>query len=67
MAFSLKVKLEDQPQWINALGDFYTSSSERVDALVMSKLRPLLHYARRDIDNYRTSEEICHPRSILPF
>ena len=25
--FSLKVKLEDQPQWINALGDFIQSSS----------------------------------------
>ncbi|HDE3085669.1 TPA: poly(ribitol-phosphate) beta-N-acetylglucosaminyltransferase [Staphylococcus aureus] len=56
--FSLKVKLEDQPQWINALGDFIQAVPERVDALVMSKLRPLLHYARaKDIDNYRTVEE----------
>lgn len=55
--FSLKVKLEDQPQWINALGDFIQAVPERVDALVMSKLRPLLHYARaKDIDNYRTVE-----------
>lgn len=51
--FSLK-----QPQWINALGDFIQAVPERVDALVMSKLRPLLHYARaKDIDNYRTVEE----------
>ncbi|HGZ9805655.1 TPA: poly(ribitol-phosphate) beta-N-acetylglucosaminyltransferase [Staphylococcus aureus] len=56
--FSLKVKLEDQPQWINALGDFIQAVPERVDALVMSKLRPLLLYARaKDIDNYRTVEE----------
>ncbi|HCY1045097.1 TPA: poly(ribitol-phosphate) beta-N-acetylglucosaminyltransferase [Staphylococcus aureus] len=56
--FSLKVKLEDQPQWINALGDFIQAVPERVDALVMSKLRPLLHYTRaKDIDNYRTVEE----------
>ncbi|KMR49828.1 poly(ribitol-phosphate) beta-N-acetylglucosaminyltransferase [Staphylococcus aureus] len=56
--FSLKVKLEDQPQWINALGDFIQAVPERVDALVMSKLRLLLHYARaKDIDNYRTVEE----------
>ncbi|HBC4799905.1 TPA: poly(ribitol-phosphate) beta-N-acetylglucosaminyltransferase [Staphylococcus aureus] len=56
--FSLKVKLEDQPQWINALGDFIQAVPERVDALVMSKLRPLLHCARaKDIDNYRTVEE----------
>lgn len=56
--FSLKVKLEEQPQWINALGDFIQAVPERVDALVMSKLRPLLHYARaKDIDNYRTVEE----------
>ncbi|MDT1914587.1 poly(ribitol-phosphate) beta-N-acetylglucosaminyltransferase [Staphylococcus aureus] len=56
--FSLKVKLEDQPQWINALGDFIQAVPERVDALVMSKLRPSLHYARaKDIDNYRTVEE----------
>lgn len=56
--FSLKVKLEDQPQWINALGDFIQAVPERVDALVMSKLRPLLHYVRaKDIDNYRTVEE----------
>lgn len=56
--FSLKVKLEDQPQWINALGDFIQAVPERVDALVMSKLRSLLHYARaKDIDNYRTVEE----------
>lgn len=56
--FSLKVKLEDQPQWINALGDFIQAVPERVDALAMSKLRPLLHYARaKDIDNYRTVEE----------
>lgn len=56
--FSLKVKLEDQPQWINALGDFIQAVPERVDALVMSKLRPFLHYARaKDIDNYRTVEE----------
>lgn len=56
--FSLKVKLEDQPQWINALGDFIQAVPERVDTLVMSKLRPLLHYARaKDIDNYRTVEE----------
>ncbi|HBC4098892.1 TPA: poly(ribitol-phosphate) beta-N-acetylglucosaminyltransferase [Staphylococcus aureus] len=56
--FSLKVKLEDQPQWINALGDFIQAVPERVDALVMSKLRPLLHYAgAKDIDNYRTVEE----------
>ncbi|HHX1959603.1 TPA: poly(ribitol-phosphate) beta-N-acetylglucosaminyltransferase [Staphylococcus aureus] len=56
--FSLKVKLEDQPQWINALGDFIQAVPERVYALVMSKLRPLLHYARaKDIDNYRTVEE----------
>lgn len=56
--FSLKVKLEDQPQWINALGDFIQAVPERVDALVMSKFRPLLHYARaKDIDNYRTVEE----------
>ncbi|HDG2601979.1 TPA: poly(ribitol-phosphate) beta-N-acetylglucosaminyltransferase [Staphylococcus aureus] len=56
--FSLKVKLEDQPQWLNALGDFIQAVPERVDALVMSKLRPLLHYARaKDIDNYRTVEE----------
>ncbi|HCV0918155.1 TPA: poly(ribitol-phosphate) beta-N-acetylglucosaminyltransferase [Staphylococcus aureus] len=56
--FSLKVKLEDQPQWINALGDFIQAVPERVDALVMSKLRPLLNYARaKDIDNYRTVEE----------
>ncbi|HDP4617012.1 TPA: poly(ribitol-phosphate) beta-N-acetylglucosaminyltransferase [Staphylococcus aureus] len=56
--FSLKVKLEDQPQWINALGDFIQAVPERVDALVMSKLRPLLHYERaKDIDNYRTVEE----------
>lgn len=56
--FSLKVKLEDQPQWINALGDFIQAVPERVDALVKSKLRPLLHYARaKDIDNYRTVEE----------
>lgn len=54
--FSLKVKLEEQPQWINALGDFIQAVPERVDALVMSKLRPLLHYARA-IDNYRTVEE----------
>lgn len=57
-SFSLKVKLEDQPQWINALGDFIQAVPERVDALVLSKLRPLLHYARaKDIDNYRTVEE----------
>ncbi|MBH4748512.1 poly(ribitol-phosphate) beta-N-acetylglucosaminyltransferase [Staphylococcus aureus] len=56
--FSLKVKLEEQPQWINALGDFIQAVPERVDVLVMSKLRPLLHYARaKDIDNYRTVEE----------
>ncbi|QCX43429.1 poly(ribitol-phosphate) beta-N-acetylglucosaminyltransferase [Staphylococcus aureus] len=56
--FSLKVKLEEQPQWINALGDFIQAVPERVDALVMSKLRPLLHYTRaKDIDNYRTVEE----------
>ncbi|WRN61255.1 poly(ribitol-phosphate) beta-N-acetylglucosaminyltransferase [Staphylococcus aureus] len=56
--FSLKVKVEDQPQWINALGDFIQAVPVRVDALVMSKLRPLLHYARaKDIDNYRTVEE----------
>ncbi|SCT96615.1 glycosyl transferase family protein [Staphylococcus aureus] len=56
--FSLKVKLEEQPQWINALGDFIQAVPERVDGLVMSKLRPLLHYARaKDIDNYRTVEE----------
>ncbi|HEI7352804.1 TPA: poly(ribitol-phosphate) beta-N-acetylglucosaminyltransferase [Staphylococcus aureus] len=56
-SFSLKVKLEDQPQWINALGDFIQVVPERVDALVLSKLRPLLHYARaKDIDNYRTVE-----------
>lgn len=56
--FSLKVKLEEQPQWINALGNFIQAVPERVDALVMSKLRPLLHYARaKDIDNYRTVEE----------
>lgn len=56
--FSLKVKLEDQPQWLNALGDFIQAVPERVDALVMSKLRPLLHYVRaKDIDNYRTVEE----------
>ncbi|HDB3547229.1 TPA: poly(ribitol-phosphate) beta-N-acetylglucosaminyltransferase [Staphylococcus aureus] len=56
--FSLKVKLEEQPQWINALGDFIQAVPERVDPLVMSKLRPLLHYARaKDIDNYRTVEE----------
>lgn len=56
--FSLKVKLEEQPQWINALGDFIQAVPERVDALVMGKLRPLLHYARaKDIDNYRTVEE----------
>ncbi|HDB3348087.1 TPA: poly(ribitol-phosphate) beta-N-acetylglucosaminyltransferase [Staphylococcus aureus] len=56
--FSLKVKLEEQPQWINALGDFIQAVPERVDHLVMSKLRPLLHYARaKDIDNYRTVEE----------
>ncbi|HCU9147861.1 TPA: poly(ribitol-phosphate) beta-N-acetylglucosaminyltransferase [Staphylococcus aureus] len=56
--FSLKVKLEDQPQWLNALGDFIQAVPERVDALVMSKLRSLLHYARaKDIDNYRTVEE----------
>ncbi|WP_338442940.1 poly(ribitol-phosphate) beta-N-acetylglucosaminyltransferase [Staphylococcus aureus] len=56
--FSLKVKLEDQPQWLNALGDFIQAVPERVDALVMSKLRPLLHCARaKDIDNYRTVEE----------
>ncbi|HGZ4541091.1 TPA: poly(ribitol-phosphate) beta-N-acetylglucosaminyltransferase [Staphylococcus aureus] len=56
--FSLKVKLEEQPQWINALGDFIQAVPERVDALVTSKLRPLLHYARaKDIDNYRTVEE----------
>lgn len=56
--FSLKVKLEEQPQWINALGDFIQAVPERVDALAMSKLRPLLHYARaKDIDNYRTVEE----------
>lgn len=56
--FSLKVKLEEQPQWINALGDFIQAVPERVDTLVMSKLRPLLHYARaKDIDNYRTVEE----------
>ncbi|MEN0440050.1 poly(ribitol-phosphate) beta-N-acetylglucosaminyltransferase [Staphylococcus aureus] len=56
--FSLKVKLEDQPQWLNALGDFIQAVPERVDALVMSKLRLLLHYARaKDIDNYRTVEE----------
>ncbi|HDB3248966.1 TPA: poly(ribitol-phosphate) beta-N-acetylglucosaminyltransferase [Staphylococcus aureus] len=56
--FSLKVKLEEQPQWINALGDFIQAVPERVDALVMSKLRPLLYYARaKDIDNYRTVEE----------
>ncbi|HDB6631859.1 TPA: poly(ribitol-phosphate) beta-N-acetylglucosaminyltransferase [Staphylococcus aureus] len=56
--FSLKVKLEEQPQWINALGDFIQAVPERVDALVMSKLRSLLHYARaKDIDNYRTVEE----------
>ncbi|HAR4041755.1 TPA: glycosyltransferase family 2 protein [Staphylococcus aureus] len=56
--FSLKVKLEEQPQWINALGDFIQAVPERVDALVMSKLRPLLHYVRaKDIDNYRTVEE----------
>lgn len=56
--FSLKVKLEDQPQWLNALGDFIQAVPERVDALAMSKLRPLLHYARaKDIDNYRTVEE----------
>ncbi|HDA6609174.1 TPA: poly(ribitol-phosphate) beta-N-acetylglucosaminyltransferase [Staphylococcus aureus] len=56
--FSLKVKLEEQPQWINALGDFIQAVPERVDALVMSKLRPFLHYARaKDIDNYRTVEE----------
>ncbi len=36
--FSLKVKLEDQPQWINALGVFIQAVPERVDALVMSKL-----------------------------
>ncbi|HEH2881728.1 TPA: poly(ribitol-phosphate) beta-N-acetylglucosaminyltransferase [Staphylococcus aureus] len=56
--FSLKVKVEDQPQWINALGDFIQAVPVRVDALVMSKLRPLLHYVRaKDIDNYRTVEE----------
>ncbi|HDZ8794929.1 TPA: poly(ribitol-phosphate) beta-N-acetylglucosaminyltransferase [Staphylococcus aureus] len=56
--FSLKVKLEEQPQWINALGNFIQAVPERVDALGMSKLRPLLHYARaKDIDNYRTVEE----------
>lgn len=56
--FSLKVKLEEKPQWINALGDFIQAVPERVDGLVMSKLRPLLHYARaKDIDNYRTVEE----------
>ncbi|HDK7846931.1 TPA: poly(ribitol-phosphate) beta-N-acetylglucosaminyltransferase [Staphylococcus aureus] len=56
--FSLKVKVEDQPQWINALGDFIQAVPVRVDALVMSKLRLLLHYARaKDIDNYRTVEE----------
>ena len=56
--FSLKVKLEEQPQWINALGDFIQAVPERVDALVMSKLLQLLHYARaKDIDNYRTVEE----------
>ncbi|HDH5825316.1 TPA: poly(ribitol-phosphate) beta-N-acetylglucosaminyltransferase [Staphylococcus aureus] len=56
--FSLKVKLEEQPQWINALGDFIQAVPERVEAMVKSKLRPLLHYARaKDIDNYRTVEE----------
>ncbi|MDN8696613.1 glycosyltransferase family 2 protein, partial [Staphylococcus aureus] len=44
--FSLIVKLEDQPQWINALGVFILAVPERLDALVMSKLRPLFHYAR---------------------
>ncbi|MGZ0076030.1 hypothetical protein ACVXZY_14755 [Staphylococcus aureus] len=56
--FSLKVKLEDQPQWIDASSDFIQATPERVDALVMSKLQPLLRCARaKDIDNYRTVEE----------
>lgn len=54
--FSLRIK-ENEKEWMKQLSDFVNKIPKDIDALVESKLKPLLYYARKnDFRSYKMIE-----------